>query len=322
MGILRVVLPVASIALALGGCGDIRSAGNSTETENSVMARSISVDSILDAGNHPLDVPTIATLRFASTNLDFSQVDSEGRDLVLETKSGSPVPFQIVFWDKTIARGLLRVRLDTSLLAPGSRFLFRWGQGLARRSDSTAVWTGIGDSQRVAVTSVLVDNFERGVLNNQLPDTSFWFIAALGSGTGLAPAGEGRSGSALRLVVSSPQTSGQYVLASTLLAPTPRSFRAMDSVVAWVRGTGKVRIAMEHMGGSGIQRAWAARSLTPDWQRVCVRPQDFDSAEGSGNIGWTGVRDSINYVTFVIEDGSELWVDDVRIHGIVRGDLQ
>ena len=316
----RFTFAIALIAFALDGCGDIRSAGGSTETENSVAARSIPVDSVLDDRNRPDGVPTVAMLRFDQSNLDFSQVDSEGRDLAFETSDGAPIPFQIVLWNKASRKGLLNVRIDTPQLAIGSRIVFRWGMTLAHRSDSAAVWSGIPDSQRTALTSVLVDDFEGGVLNNRLPDTSFWFIAALGTGTGLASAGEGRPGSALRMVIAS--ATGPYVLAATLLAPTPRSFRAMDSLVAWVRGTGKVRLALEHMGGRGVQRAYAVRNLEGGWQRVCIRPQDFEPPSDSENIGWTAVQDSVNYVTFGIEGGSELWIDDIRIHGIVRGDLE
>jgi len=34
------------------------------------------------------------------------------------------------------------------------------------------------------------------------------------------------------------------------------------------------------------------------------------------------VRDSVNYVTFLVQGGSQLWLDDIRIHGIDRDDLR
>jgi hypothetical protein len=110
----------------------------------------------------------------------------------------------------------------------------------------------------------------------------------------------------------------------------------MDSIVFQARGSGRVRLSLEHLDSSQIQlvyqgrlgelhpsRTWTSRTLYAGWSRIALRPADFDAADGlSGNVGWSGVRDSINYLTFFIEGGSEMWLDDIRFHGIVRGDLR
>ena len=57
------------------GCSEDRRAGNSSETENNIAARTISVDSVLPGWNRPHGVPTVATLKLDATNFAFDEVD-------------------------------------------------------------------------------------------------------------------------------------------------------------------------------------------------------------------------------------------------------
>jgi len=320
-------LAVPSLLL-LWSCSDNHLAGNSTETENNATTRVIRVDSVLDPSNQPQHVPTVATLRLDSSNFDFSRSDSAGLDLAVTHLDTSAIPFQIVFWDRVAKLGRLKVRIDTNMLRPGSRILLRWGRTLVVRSDSTAVWSAIPDSQIQEINSVLVDDFEHGVLQNLLPDSAVWRTGKSTSATissfGLVSAPAGRSGQVLHMSYTADTVSGQYVLTGTQLAPTPRCFRSMDSLVFWVKGTGMFSPALEHITDSTNVKAWRSRALDSGWQRVRLRPQDFDSASKTllSNVGWLGVRDSITSLTFLIGGGSDLWIDDIRIYGIGRDDLR
>jgi len=328
------VLPL----LALFGCFDDQTAGTSTETENAVTARSIPVDSVVDSGALSFPRPTVAVLRFDSGNFDFSRSDDSGRDIAVRTMGGLPIPFAIVDWDRRAARGRIDVRIDGPLLLPGARFLLLQGEPAALRSDPAAVWAGITDSQKLALNSALVDDFEGGnILHNRLPDSSFWYLGGAIPPSGLSAAGKGRAGTALQLACATGQCdTGSVILSATLLATGPRSLRSMDSLEFWARGTGNVRVSMEHLDSVQLlliqegkldslqpRRAWASRPLDTAWQRIRIAPSDFDAADGlSGNIGWIGVRDSVNYITFLIQGGSSLWLDDIRIYGIDRDDLR
>jgi hypothetical protein len=315
-------------ALLLWNCSDNQLAGNSTETENNATARVIRVDSILAPSNEPQKVPTVATLRLDASNFDFSRSDSEGRDLSIQGTDGVAIPFQIVFWDRIAELGRLKVRIDTGLLRPGSRFVLHWNQTPAVRSDSAAVWAAIPDSQVLAINSVLVDDFEHGVLQNLLPDSAVWRTGKSTSATissfGLVTAPAGRSGQVLHLSYTADTTSGQYVLTGTQLAISPRCFRSMDSLVFWVKGTGLFSPALEHISDTSSVKAWRRRVLDTGWQRMSIRPQDFDSAlkNISSVVGWSGVRDSVTSLTFLIGGGSDLWIDDIRIYGIGPDDLR
>jgi hypothetical protein len=71
------------------------------------------------------------------------------------------------------------------------------------------------------------------------------------------------------------------------------------------------------------RRTWAPVSMGASWQRIVVRPSNFLKPDGdAGNVGWDTIRDSINYMSLAIEGGTEMWIDDIRLHGVIRQDLQ
>jgi hypothetical protein len=303
--------------LLWAACSGDHVAGGSSETENAVMARVLPVDSLLAVWNRPVGMATVATLRLDSTALDFRLSDSLGLDLDVRRTNGSRVPFEIAHWDRMRRQGRLYVRIDSDLRQPGTSIQLWQGLTLAHRSDPAGVWSGIADSLRLNLTSVLVDDFESGSNRVRLPDSSTWF---LGSGTGTVAAGAGRQGNALHMVNTG---SDPVVLAAALLASTPRRLGAIDSVVFWARGSGRLRVAMEHaLPGSDIV-AWAPQDLDTAWRRVSVRPASFDSAAAaSGGARWADILDSATHLSFWLDGKGEAWIDDPRLFGIDRDDLR
>lgn len=326
------------LSFALVGCLDERIGGTSTETENAVVARAFLVDSILPNADLPAHEPVVATLRLDSTRFDFSASRADGQDLEVARMDGKAVPFEISFWDPANSRGRLRVRIDTSLRGPDSRLQVLSGLSAAQRSSSTAVWQGIPWARRLAWNSALVDDFESGnLLNNRLPVSSFWFLGGSLTASGLAPANSGRTGTSLRLVCSPGQCGpDRALLAATMMANSPRSFRSLDSIEFWTRGSGSVWIALESLDSVQMgrlqrgrldslqpRRCWTSKTLDTTWRRWSIKPSEFDAADGlSGNVGWSALQDSINYLTVLLQNGSELWIDDIRLHGIELDDLR
>jgi hypothetical protein len=324
----RALLPLVLSGL-LWGCFD-QVAGNSTETENNATARSIRVDSILPDWNRPWWTSTVATLRLDRSNFDFSTTDSTGRDLLLRVSPEVPVPFEIVFWDKKAGLGRLHVRIDPLLEAPGARFQLLWNQALKSRDDSVAVWAGITDSQRLAINSVLVDDFENGIPVDQLPNGAAWNTNHSDSATitafGIVPDPLRIRGRVLHMAYEAGVGRPWWVVATTALATTPRCLRSVDSLVMWVRGAGTLdafSVALEHVGPAGSFKAWKKVVLDTAWTRVRLRPSDFDTADANAqSVGWSGVRDSVTNFTFLDGGQGEFWVDDIRIYGIGPDDLR
>jgi len=326
----RFLLLSLPLAVLFGACADERMTGSTTQTENTVVARSVLVDSVLPPWNHPVWTPTIATLRFDSSNFDFAATDSAGRDLDVRTPEGEPVPFDIAGWDRKARLGRLEVRIDRELLLPYARFNVLRSSILRNRVAPATLWVAIPDSQKLAIGSFLFDDFEGTNLTSKLPTGSSWYSAAADStvtfsAPGLVAAGAGRAGKAVHMSYSVPSNSGKYALVGIALISggAPCRLRSLDSLVVSVRGSGKLSIALDRLLPGNTGKVWAHYTLDSNWVRIRIRPQDFDKADGIGNnIGWNALRDSVTNLTFLVSGGSHLYVDDVRFYGVDRDDLK
>ncbi|MEN9355684.1 MAG: hypothetical protein RL318_3009 [Fibrobacterota bacterium] len=313
--------------LLLPGCGNDRIAGSTTETENILTGVVFSVDSLLAEQSPFKRPPMVVTLRLDSSIVDFKKTDSLGRDLVVEQIDSTPLPFSIVYWDKKVTLGRIHVRLDSSQMLSGSKIRLRWKAPLLNRGNAATVWQGVPDFKVLALNSVLVDDFERATTRSPLPDSASWYSVATDSATVSIPkldtAGLGRTGHAIRIGYNAPSINYQYSLLGIALGTSPVNLHSLDSMVVWVRGTGKLSIAFDRLIPGSLGKAWLHRTLTSGWTRIRIRPQDFDSASTVGNnIGWEAVRNSVTNLTFLVSGGSDLWVDDVRLYGIDKNDLQ
>jgi len=325
---MRTFAPLLAAALAvLGVCAcDNHLAGNSTQTENTVSARTILVDSVLPWWCRPVVAPTVAILRFDSSNFDFQQTDSSGSDLAVEDESGIPIPFDIVYWDRQARLGRLQVRIESDLQRPGSRFVLHWGQRPATRSDPAAVWQFVPEGEILAIGSVPVADFENRNDTTLLPTRPLWETVVGDSSTmsplSFVPAGGGRTGSALSVGYTTKGTSYAVVKTPLVVGDSAKSIRAMDSLVFWVKGTkgSNLFIAFDH--GTAF-RAWMLDTLDTAWKRIRIRPSDFVPASNPnwGNRGWVAVRDSATDLSFLLNGGTSFQLDDIRIYGLDRDDF-
>lgn len=306
----------------LWGCDD-SSAGNSVETENTASARKLPVDSILPLWNRPAGV-TVATLRFNAQNFDFRTSSSDGHDLRFERLDGTPISFAVKGWDSSAAQGRVLVRLDSSLRHPQSAIRMSWGlRSRTSLSNPSAVWAGVSDSVALLTNSVLVDDFEDGNLVSRLPDGASWLTGTSTSASLKSCSVETVSeGKALHITYAATQP--QYVVFSVALAPSgsPRNLRSFDSLVLRARGNGNLFMALEHLTNGSGPKAWTHRALDTGWNSIRIRPSDFDPIDtASKNLGWGVVRDSVTHLTFILADGTEAWLDDIRLYGVNQDDL-
>jgi hypothetical protein len=286
------------------------------------------VDSLLPEWNKP-PWQTVATLRFDRSNFDFSTSTADGHDLRFETMDSVAIPFAVEVWDSAAGNGRVLVKMAGDYYRPWAWIRMLWGdRTLSSVSDPVSVWAGIPDSTVLLVNSVLVDDFEDSNTTSLLPSRATWHTGTSVSGApitlGFAAAGAGRAGEALHVTYSAP-ASGQYdVVQVTLAGGAPRSFRSLDSVVFWARGSGQVRFALEHLVNGVGTKAWKTVNLATVWSRFRIGPADFDAPSGGldMNTGWTAVRDSITSMTFVVQGGTEVYLDDIRVHGLDRDDLK
>lgn len=322
----RAVLGMGLVLLA--GCADDRSAGNSIETENSVAARVLRLDSIVGATSTKTgNSAAVVTLRLNSLNFPFARSSADGRDLRIETSSGEAIPFRIVFWDSAANVARVQVRLDSGVLASLQGIRLRWGVHQTKPlSDSAATWSGFTASQMSMLTTTLVDDFEDGDDITSLPWKYPWRSSLSARNASLSwsieGAGHGRSGNALRARFTADSVNS-WVLVGVPFGPGHHVFRSLDSIVLQARGKGVLTVALEHLDGALGPKTWKSIILDTAWKRIRLRPSDFDSADGVGqNLGWERVRDSVTDITFFGWSGSEFQIDNILLHGIVPDDLK
>ena len=324
-------LGVAS--LLLFACDDRLSAGNGTSTDNVVTARVLSVDSIAwdlpsgDSGPYPLLVS------LDSGNFDFSHSFSDGSDLRVQRLDSTALPFQIRDWDTAAKRASLWVRLDSFHRGEGQRIRLRAGKdSTTSRSNPAGTWAGVSDSDRLMVASVLLADFENGSSLVPLPCACNNWYASPSSGatlilpapgtafsTAIQAAGDGRTGKALHLAFTA--KSPEWVLAGTNMGVGYHRFGGLDSITFWARGKGTMHISLENRRDtSGYMKAWAGFAMDTGWTRYAIKPSQFDAP--GATKGWVGVRDSITTFSVFGQDGSDLWIDDIRFNGLSPSEIQ
>lgn len=320
-------LALLALLGSLVSCGSERISGTTIETEN-LQARILQVDSVLPTWTDPGQHGIVATLRFDSTNFDFSRALDGGHGLVVERLDATPIPFEVVFWDRAARLGRLQVRFDRAFLSFEKAFRIRWNlRDSLGHSDSAETWRDISPTRRDTLESVLVDDFESGDFNTKLPTRPYWQTAVAESSSiqslSLAPAGMGRSGTALGVAYIATESIFAVLKTNLVIDGSPRNVRAMDSVVFWARGSAGSGffVAFEYRG---IFKSWNLQDLDTVWTRYSIAPGDMMAAEidAGGNRGWEAVRDSVTNLSFILNNGRSFWVDDIRIYGINPDDLR
>lgn len=328
-----------ALALSLGmGCSDAPevAGGTGTGTDNVLAARrlSLSVDSAMDQAQGCSSTPVPLFLRFEGGMFLLDSARADGADLRAFRLDGRPLPFAVREWNRAARRASMWVRLDSFRRGSGDHIALGWGgEDTLPLSDPAAVWSGIPDSVRLARASLLVSDFESGTGKTLLPcgcnsfyagekDTGVLISPASHSkiDSAIQPAGAGRAGKALRVIYSaSGETS--YALIGTRLGHGTNRFAGLDSISLWIRGKGTVRVALENSTDTtNLSKAWIVLKPDSTWRRFAFRPDDFNSPSSAAR-GWQAIKDSVNTLSFFYYDGGEIWIDDIRLHGLVPSDI-
>lgn len=311
---------------ALAGCADDRSTSTTSETENVVTARELLVDSILPAWV-PRDFrPSVATLRLDSTHLPFELTDSVGRDVAFLDAQGVPMPFDIVYWDKSGRSARVHLRIDDPGSSRFSRVRMLWKQPLAGRGDEVATWNGISPDRRRLANTLLVDDFEDGDLVSGIPSGTRWFTGAPQESTSIQPplVLTESSGNVLSATFVADAAKYRYVVLKLDLGAAPRAFRGLDSLTLDARGPTVLSVQLEHVFAGSTRKAWVHLRLDSTLKSLTIKPDDFLPADSTrpAVVGWVAARDSINTLSFLMSGGTQVWMDNVRFHGLNQDDFR
>lgn len=284
----------------------------------------------------PLSFPTVLVLRLDTTNFDFQKAAKDGSDIRLYDGAGDLIPFEIDGWDTTLNSATLNIRVENAAdtVRP---WLLTWGDKKAAKLKDVNVWKGLGDSLVAALNSVEILNFESGTKYNALPaplNNKFdWYIQPHDSATvknnldskptnGIEKADRAIFGKNVLHVQYQANKLGRYVVIGTRIAEHSRDLSRLDSVEVWLKGDGDYEIILETIVESDTNYKTTYKgSVNEKWTRVAVTPKDFTNADGKSYHGWNVTRNKITRFTIFVYNGSDIWIDNVRMYGINLDDL-
>ncbi len=330
MNRLLCLLPLALLA----ACGSERVAGNNGTSTDNVITVALSIDSATfgqerpDTGAYPL------LLRFSASRIDFDRTLPDGGDLRVQLDDSSALPFEVREWNRKERVGSIWVRIPRKALWKSRDILLSHGGGVRYGlSDSLSTWNGVSAALTSRLTSVLLADFEQDTLRALLPcGCNPWYPGSEQGVTWLTPAFGSPMESTIRLDTLGPRSKvlhlswvqsapGQWMLAGTRLGTRLQRFTLLDSITFRARGNSKLQIALEDSRDtSDRSKAWATVQLGANWKNYTIRPSDFDP-EGPYNLTWESIRTRVNTFTVFGKDGSALWIDDIRLHGIGAAEL-
>ena len=284
----------------------------------------------------PLSFPTVLVLRLTEENFDFSKAEQDGSDIRLYDGSGNLIPFEIDGWDTTLNSATLNIRVESAAdtVRP---WMIMWGDKKAEKLKDVNVWKGISDSLVSALNSVTILNFESGTKYNALPaplNNKFdWYVQPHDSATvkndlaktptnGIEKADSSIFGKNVLHVQYQANKLGRYVVIGTRIADHQHDLSKLDSVEVWIKGDGDFEIVLETIVESDTNYKTSYKgSVNKEWTRVAVTPKDFTNADGKSYHGWDITRNKITRFTIFVYNGSDVWIDNVKMYGINLDDL-
>ena len=284
----------------------------------------------------PLSFPTVLVLRLDTTNFDFKKAAKDGSDIRLYDGAGDLIPFEIDGWDTTLNSATLNIRVENAAdtVRP---WLLTWGDKKAAKLKDVNVWKDLSDSLVAALNSVEILNFESGTKYNALPaplNNKFdWYIQPHDSATvknnldskptnGIEKADRATFGKNVLHVQYQANKLGRYVVIGTRIAEHAHDLSRLDSVEVWLKGDGDYEIILETIVESDTNYKTTYKgSVNEKWTRVAVTPKDFTNADGKSYHGWNVTRNKITRFTIFVYNGSDIWIDNVKMYGINLDDL-
>jgi hypothetical protein len=103
-------------------------------------------------------------------------------------------------------------------------------------------------------------------------------------------------------------------------------FTGMEQLTFYARGSGSVRVQFisDIPAGSGGHMEYEF-TLSPAWNKVTVTPGDIrfvlSTVQVSDEWSWDEVKSRINIISFLTQEDTDLWLDDIRFVGLTYDDF-
>ena len=283
----------------------------------------------------PIVAPYVLVLRLDSTNFKFTEASEDGSDLRLYASNGAEVEMEVDGWDASIKSATVNIRLE-KLRDTSDTWTLEWGDTDPSDREPANIWRGISDSLWYDLNTVEIFHFDSGAIRSDLPaplTRDSWYIqfhkkdsltdsvttSVLNSQSALQSDTKGRPGKVMHIEydVEYPD----IVVFGTHLTYHRHDWSRMDSVVVWLRGDCEFEVILENLDEDLNYKASYKGEAKSSWQRLVLRPEDF-TYKLRDYHGWDITRNKITSFTVFMYNGSNLWLDNVRIYGVNRDDLK
>lgn len=304
-----------------------------------VITKSMKINprTLISSWMRPLEAPYVLVLRLDST-FNFDETDDEGKDIRILNGNGDLLPIEVDSWDKGIRSGAINIRVE-DLKDTAKLWTIEWGDIYAPMNKPDDIWEDLSDSLVRLLNTVKILDFEDTTYGkNNLPAPLYQKDFYIGNSIGaqildssnidikygyVKSDGGGFGKKVFHLKYEASSEESQYIVIGTRISQEPHDLSRLDSVELWAKGDGKIQVILEtYMDESDTNyKATYETSISDKWERIVVRPQDFNTKDLKSYHGWDVTRNRITRFTIFAYDGKEVWVDNVRLYGINRDDL-
>lgn len=284
---------------------------------------------LISSWMRPLSDTTVLIMRLDSTNFNFDEAAEDGSDVHLYNADGDELPMQIDGWDASIKAATINVRLNglADTLKP---WTLEWGDIYDPPQKQTNVWAKLSDSLLYELNTLEIYHFDSNSSKNDLPQglSSVWYLLAKTDSTseeeasvtnGIQKDTQGRKGLVQHAEYSADFPN--YVVFGTRITKSTCNLSRMDSLVVWLRGDGDYEIILENLDEDKNYKASYKGEAKEKWERIVLTPKDFTHIIRDYH-GWEVTRNRITHFTILAYNGSEIWIDNVRMYGINQDDLR
>lgn len=293
--------------------------------------REIEMEEVASDWMLPLADTTIVFVRLDS-NFNFSESMINGNDLRFTDLNGNVLRSKIVSWDDSLMNAKIMVRLEGSD-GIGS-IQMHWGRKASADINDTNIWEGIPDSLMQAINSITLIDFESGKLESAFKyadgTTREWYYKPQEATVTVTPSvdniedafvkDDARGGTVFHWAATS-ENKSLWSMIGSRINQHPANFSGLDSASFYAKGTGELGFVLEVLD-EPTGKVKYVDTLTGEWKRYSLTPEDFVEGDGKyGNMGWDFVRPRTTTFMLWVVGNAEIWLDDIRLYGINRDDL-
>ena len=274
-------------------------------------------------------VPFALPFRLDSTNFDFASAKGDGSDVRVLDADRVEIPTEIDAWDSAAQVGVINIRIE-NMADTAATWTLEWGDPEAPAPLRMNVWKGVSDTLKYSLNTIEIFNFDSKSTKSDLSTPlkkQNWYVQlhstdtltdsvtvkTMNAADFLESDDQGRSGS----VVHIPYTADypDIMVFGTRITSTPHDWSHMDSLVVWIRGSGDYEIILENLDLPLNYKASYKGKASSVWDRVVIRPEDFNRVIKDYH-GWEITKDKVTNFTIFAYNGTDIWIDNVRIYGI------